>query len=414
MQYNIGLIRRILIVLVVMLGTQSLAALSAERDSLIVSLITCNPGRQVYELCGHMAIRIRNQQMDSVWNYGIYDFNKPNFIYRFVKGETDYVLAGYPFQWFMPEYIAGGRKVVEQELNLNQREARKLLAKLQWECRPENRVYRYNYVKDNCATRPIQRLDSVVNLRINYPELKAATTFREEMRRYHKNYPWYQFGIDLALGSGIDRPITSREAMFAPVDAVAKIDSAKFENGRQLVAKVNILNPDSGMAQLPPTPWYASPLFCCWWFFVMVALLCWFQWSQRRILKGAYFLWFALCGLAGCVISFLVFVSTHEATSPNFLLIWLNPLQLVFAVSVVKKSWRGLARFLAWTETAVMIILLGVWYFLPQSANPAFFPLMGATLLLALEYGILTIPRKKKARYRIKEVKNPRRVTNRR
>ena len=31
--------------------------------------------------------------MDSVWNFGIFDFREPNFVYRFVKGETDYMVA---------------------------------------------------------------------------------------------------------------------------------------------------------------------------------------------------------------------------------------------------------------------------------------------------------------------------------
>ena len=145
------------------------------RDSLVVSLITCWPGAEVYELCGHEAVRVRGINpdgtvTDSVWNYGVFDFAAPNFLYRFVKGETDYMLAAYPTSMFMPEYMAHGRRVVEQDLNLTREETARLVALLREEARPENRTYRYNYVKDNCATRILDRIDEAVGHPVVYPD----------------------------------------------------------------------------------------------------------------------------------------------------------------------------------------------------------------------------------------------------
>lgn len=87
-------------------------------DSISVSLITCLPGNQVYELEGHTALRIKRGDNDLAVNYGIFDFDSPNFIYRFVKGETDYMVAAYPFEYFMADYMRHGRRVVEQHLDL--------------------------------------------------------------------------------------------------------------------------------------------------------------------------------------------------------------------------------------------------------------------------------------------------------
>ena len=182
---------------------------------LVVSLVTCDPGPDVYELCGHAAIRIRNEKMDSVWNYGIFDFTSPNFVGRFVKGETDYMVYGYDFVRFMPVYVRRGSKVVEQVLDLTQEEARRLRSLLQVESRPENRVYRYNYVRDNCATRPWERVRQAVSRPIELPDSLHFATYREEMRHFHRNYPWYQFGIDLVLGSGLDYPLERDEDIFA-------------------------------------------------------------------------------------------------------------------------------------------------------------------------------------------------------
>ena len=99
----------------------------AEAPSVQVSLITCSPGRDIYELCGHTALRVRSGDMDMAVNYGIFDFNAPNFVYRFVKGETDYMVAAYPFEHFMEGYQRQGRSVTEQPLNLTSRQADSLI-----------------------------------------------------------------------------------------------------------------------------------------------------------------------------------------------------------------------------------------------------------------------------------------------
>lgn len=358
-------------------------------DSLTVSLITCFPGPQIFELYGHEAIRVRGLGRDSVWNYGIFDFREPNFIYRFVKGETNYIGAGYPFAWFLPEYQERGSRVVEQDLNLSQPEAQRLLSLLQTSILPENRRYRYNYVKNNCATRIYQMIDSVVTSQVIYPDSVVFGTFRNEMRAYNRNYPWYQFGIDIALGSGIDYPLNAREEMFVPVEMMRMADGARLADGRPLVRTTRIINEGNGDVTLGPTPWYATPLF--WSFIILAAalLICTYDLSHRHITKPAYFIWFLLTGIAGTIVAFLVFISSHEATSPNTLILWLNPLQLIMAVCVLWRKLSPLATALACYNIVACTCILAVWPFQHQSANPAIFPLLGATLLLAFSYTII-------------------------
>ncbi len=385
--------RRLLAIMVISLFGFSLAAEEIRKDSIIVSLITCAPGSEIYELCGHEAVRIRGsiggEKTDSVWNYGIFDFNEPHFVYRFVKGETDYRLAGYPFSWFMPEYIHDGRTVTEQDLNLSEAEAMKMLSLLREESLPQNCRYRYNYVRDNCATRILWRLDSASSQRVIYPDNLRYGTFREEMRAYHANYPWYQFGIDLALGGGLDRPIRSRDEMFVPMEMMHKAGSAHFEDGRPLVAATRTLFEGNSDATLPPTPWYLTPLAAGLAILVIFIAISYWQIRKKRIFKFVYVIWFGICCIAGCVITFLVFVSEHEATSPNLLLFWLNPLQLLMAISVLGRKLRYAAAGIAWYNIVVVGGLLIVWAFQAQSANPAFFPMMAATLVLAISYAMI-------------------------
>lgn len=360
-----------------------------KRDSIVVSLLTAWPGPEVYQLCGHSAIRIRGAEVDSVWNYGVFDFDEPNFVYRFVKGETDYMLVGYPTMWFMPEYLSEGRKVLEQDLNLTQNEAWKLRSLLQTEALPQNRTYRYNYVKDNCATRITDRLAQATDARLIFPDTIAYGTFRREMRAFHRDYPWYQFGIDLALGSGLDRELRANEEMFVPTVMSDRYAGAMLSDGRRLVSDTRQLMPDSGHATLPATPWYLTPNFWSAICFILMAAFSVFMAWKRRILRWLYCLWFAIIGLGGCIIAFLVFASDHEATSPNMLLLWLNPLQLIVAVCVWWPRAHWPVNIMAWYNIVVLGILLIIWPFQLQSANPAFFPLMGATLALSIVYAIL-------------------------
>lgn len=360
-----------------------------KRDSIVVSLLTAWPGPEVYQLCGHSAIRIRGVEVDSVWNYGVFDFDEPNFVYRFVKGETDYMLVGYPTMWFMPEYLSEGRKVLEQDLNLTQDEAWKLRSLLQTEALPQNRTYRYNYVKDNCATRITDRLAQATDARLIFPDTIAYGTFRREMRAFHRDYSWYQFGIDLALGSGLDRELRANEEMFVPTVMSDRYAGAMLSDGRRLVSDTRQLMPDSGHATLPATPWYLTPNFWSAICFILMAAFSVFMAWKRRILRWLYCLWFAIIGLGGCIIAFLVFASDHEATSPNMLLLWLNPLQLIVAVCVWWPRAHWPVNIMAWYNIVVLGILLIIWPFQLQSANTAFFPLMGATLALSIVYAIL-------------------------
>lgn len=373
-----------------------LPVMGERRDSLVVSLITCWPGAEVYELCGHEAVRVRGINpdgtvTDSVWNYGVFDFAAPNFLYRFVKGETDYMLAAYPTSMFMPEYMAHGRRVVEQDLNLTREETARLVALLREEARPENRTYRYNYVKDNCATRILDRIDEAVGHPVVYPDSVRYGTFRNEMRAYHRDYPWYQFGIDLALGSGIDYPLRGKEEMFVPLEMMSKAAGAHLRDGRPLVADTRVLNEGVPDATLGPTHWSATPLVCCSLFLLAVLAVCLLQWRRRVIYRGVYSLWFSILGLAGCVIAFLVFISEHEATSPNLLVLWLNPLQLIIAAGIwFRRTWRIPVMAMACYNIIVMTVVMIVWPFQTQSANPAFFPLMAATLALSAVYAIIS------------------------
>lgn len=384
--------RRIVILLTIMACVLCFTPCRGMEERLQASLITCYPGPEVYELVGHEAIRIRGidrkgEALDSVWNYGVFDFAAPHFITRFVKGETDYMVWGFPHPMFIYHYIDRGSEVVEQDLSLTPAETARLRELLQINSLPANRTYRYNYVRDNCSTRVLGILEKAVEpRRIVLPDSVSFSSFRDAMRHYHRNYPWYQFGIDIALGGGIDTPITAREEVFAPLLLMEKMEKARFEDGERVVKHTQILNPGRADSVLPPDPWWATPLCVAMAVMLFSIGIAIYEWRRRVIARWWMTIFFSLLGLAGCLVWFLVFVSTHDSTSPNLLALWLNPLQFVLAIFIWPRSTRGVAVAMAIVNVLVMIVLMIIWPLQVQSANPAIFPLWGATLILSAAY----------------------------
>ena len=194
----------------------------ATPDSIRISLLTCASGGEIYSLFGHTAIRYENftRGIDAVFNYGMFNFNAPNFIFRFALGETDYQLGVTNYEHFASEYNYLGRDVWQQTLNLTQAEKEHLFNLLQENYRPENRIYRYNFFYDNCATRPRDQIEAAIDGTLQYADNMTDTdtgvTFRDLLHKYSEGHPWSRFGMDLCMGSKADQPINRRLMMFVP------------------------------------------------------------------------------------------------------------------------------------------------------------------------------------------------------
>lgn len=387
------MLRCLLITFTILLSLRAEAS-----DTAVVSLLTCSEGREIYELEGHTGLRIQHPLYgDFTVNWGVFDFDSPGFVYRFVKGETDYIAAAVSTDRFLEAYRRQGRTVREQTLRLTPAQTDRLVDMIMTNIRPENRVYRYNYVLDNCATRPLMMIEKAigdtVTLGSKALEGRDATTFRNVMRHHHRNYPWYQFGIDTALGSGIDRPISQRETGFAPVVLADMIAGATTPGGEQLTLSDGYLIGSSATPPAPagPTPWTLTPMF---WASVLFLLAIWVSIRQKQgHAKAARWfdtLYFSFCGTEGLLLTFLIFVSVHEATSPNWLYVWLNPLCLIPAIFLWLKKGKCVLICYQIINFAVLLIFVAVWPFLPQSANPAFLPVILTEMLRSATYVRLT------------------------
>ena len=357
----------------------TLAPLRAQqRDSIRFSLLTCAPGSEIYELFGHTALRYQNltRGTDVVFNYGMFSFNTPNFVYRFVKGETDYQLGITPYTYFETEYALRGSAVYQQELNLTAAEKETLLGLLEENYRPENRIYRYNYFYDNCTTRARDQIEKSIRGKVVYPEGLPEKSFRSIVHEFTAQSPWDEFGIDLCLGAEADRPIDNRLQMFAPFYMHYFASEAYIVNEdgtrRPLVAKetkIVDVEPES-VPGFPLTPLMGASLFLA-----LNALVAWWQWRRKRILWGWDILLYGAQGLAGCIVAFLFFVSSHPTVGSNWLLILFNPLPLLYLPRMVYCDVKRKKDRYHVVNIVYLTLFIAIFPFSPQEFNLTVLPL---------------------------------------
>ena len=186
--------------------------------------------------------------------------------------------------------------------------------------------------------------------------------------------------------------------MFAPISLMTAFDGATIERGGErvpLVTATTVLNPGSDSGDiLPPTPWYLHPLTLALLLLAVAVVLSVRDVRRRKVSRWFDSALFGIATLAGVLVAFLVFVSTHEATSPNYNLLWLHPLHIIPAIFVWIKSAKKMVVCYHFANFAVILLTLALWALLPQCANAAFFPLMAALAVRSLSY-LLTARGKK-------------------
>ncbi len=315
-----------------------------------VSLLTCSPGDKVYSLYGHTALRVRVRETeegggDVVFNYGVFSFDTPHFVWRFTLGKCDYMVATEPFAQFARNYEARGSFVVELTLNLTQNEAYRLLFSLIENTLPENCTYRYNYLTNNCTTKVRDMvaacIDGTILLDSPYGE---PQTYRQTMHAYTEGHPWAELGNDILLGAECDTLLSCEAEMFLPFRLMMYFSTAQIEdtlgNVRPLVSDMDIV------AGVFPEEGGTGDDWCITPFMVAIAVLCLtlavavVEWRTRRMWWGVDAAVMTATGLAGCLLCFMFLFSQHPTLSSNWQVWVLNPLPLLCMPWVVVKAMK--------------------------------------------------------------------------
>jgi len=345
-----------------------------------ISLLTCDPGDELYSAFGHNAVRVLDQSTgrDLVFNYGTFDFDTPNFYLKFARGKLDYMLSVSTYEQFILHYQYLQRSVREQVLDLSPEQTLRAVQFLHENYEPQNRFYRYDFFFDNCATRIRDMVEMVLGDQLQWGETEEAPdkSFRNLIDEYVYPIPWADFGIDLALGSVIDREASKREQQFLPdymEKAFANASIVGDGPTRPLVQS------SSTVLEIEASPSPGSlfnPYILFWIFAIGGILLTFIGHKKGRLFLGWDIALFGILGLVGWVIVFLWFFTDHSATAYNWNILWAFPLHLALVFGLMQKypdNWVKKYLFFAliMADAAVVFWILG-W----QSFHPSVLPLL--------------------------------------
>lgn len=349
-------------------------------DEARISVLVASPvDDEVYTVYGHVGLQVRDpkQGIDVVFNYGIFSFTD-DFAYRFIKGQTDYMVMPQPTYSYIDEYLGRGSQITDLQLSLDSTERAKVWSYLLNNILPENREYRYKFFLDNCSTRPLDIVDQAVGgitIPDSLPEVQARS-WREEINELEAKQPWLVLSTDLLLGSPTDSLMSVRQSAFSPRYLEGILRASKKPNGEPLLGDVQYYSPTRVDRVTDSTSVWEEPCSYALLLFLFVVWLMGYRiiYKRARVPLILDAIGFGLAGLGGCVIFYVAILSEHQFVSPNYNLWVLHPLHLLLAVPLMCiSSWRGLLVCYHFANFVAITVFMLVAYCLPQHFNVALY-----------------------------------------
>jgi hypothetical protein len=294
-----------------------------------ISVLTCANGEELYTTFGHTAIRIQDvtNNLNVVFNYGMFDFSEGNFYLKFVKGDLQYYVAASSYDQFLYEYQLEKREVIEQTLNLSRQQKQNLLELLTTSLYSEEKYYTYKFIDRNCTTMVVDKLNTVLG-DTNQIRKSSNTdlTYRETLYPYFENYFWYKLGINIIFGQRVDDNATQ---LFLPIELLNSLNKISID-GKPLVAS----NESIVKAEQPN---FAFNFFNSIYFISSILLV--IILINKRILFTIYLI---ILGFLGIFFIWVGSYSLHKELLLNYNILLFNPIFLLIPFIKSGRILRGL------------------------------------------------------------------------
>jgi len=319
------------------------------KSQIEISLLTCSSGAETFTAWGHSAIRIidPDSNTDIVYNFGLFDFDTPNFYPKFIKGKLKYKLGVHQTYHFYTSYFDENRQIIEQTLNLSDESETKIIERLEYLNRPENKYYLYSFVGKNCTS---ELRDLILeNVETNFDNSLTQKSYRDQLNESLNDKLWVKFGMSLIMGYKIDRNINKFESLFLPDNLCSELNNLQT-NKQPIVKEEQIYNKvdNSGSAY----PFIINPIFI---FSLVLVLIVFIKSNYVQIPLQI------IIGLLGLVILVVSLYTEHPELQYNLNLLWINPLYLF---SVFKyKNKPNIRKYLTLFIQAFIIIMIPIWIF---------------------------------------------------
>jgi hypothetical protein len=356
------------------LAPSGIAKSTEPGSNLTVYLLTFGMGDEVWERFGHNAIWIkdRTRGTDTTYNWGMFDFNQPDFVRRFLTGDTRYWMQGIDLDSMLDAYKRANRSILAQELNLTPAQRLSLQQYVQLNEKPENKFYRYDYYRDNCSTRLRDALDHAVGGQLQTSTVSRQTsgTYRSHtLRLLGSDIPMYT-GADLALGHPADKPISVWQEMFLPVRMASDVRSVSLTDstGAQIpFVRSEMVLFTAGRAPEPSAPPNYFPWFVALGIVIAAGMIALVR-SAEGGSKIAFFLataistlWSLIAGACGVALVIAWVFTRHYFMSRNENLLHLDPLSLCLVVLIPLAVYgrRGVSRAIKLAGFVAALSLVG-------------------------------------------------------
>ncbi|MDR0527031.1 MAG: DUF4105 domain-containing protein [Spirochaetaceae bacterium] len=310
-------------------------------DYLNIKLAVIGPGDELYFWWGHLGLLVEDELSGNArfYDYGVFTFRSDNFISNFALGRLWYTTIVSNASDAIAEYVASNRDITFLTLNLSNEQKLEFLRLTENNIRPENRDYLYNHFSDNCVTRILNNIDTVLDGAFYRAakEQKGRFTLRGHVRRHTARHPFADWLLNFWMGQVIDKKISAKEEMFLPseVERFASGFNYTDANGKErpLISKVE----KAYISDRPPVleaPWNNIPFAVCGgiiiaFYFIFSIFIAKKDASLGLKLYGAGNAIFGLLfGIAGSLLFFMEFWTNHDYTFENSNVIFANPLLL--------------------------------------------------------------------------------------
>ena len=308
-----------------------------------ISVITCDVGNESYSLFGHTALRIQDtiNKLDVVYNYGAFDFETPNFVAKFAKGDLQYFAVANTYSNFISEYLYLKRSVFEQELNISTALKQQLFENLNASLRSGDSHYTYKFIDKNCTSMLIEIINKTLGSAIIIKRENTAVSFRSILYPYFDNHFYEQLGTSIIFGTKVDQ---AGKHLFLPFELMKSLETTQY-SGKLLAKKTTKLVDEKYIA------------IDSWWnnWYSYLAVLALIIVLNLGLLNQCYF-W--ILGAIGILFLFLGFYSQHLELANNYNVLLFNPALIALAVVLKNKKQLKLSTNLAYFNLGSLLVYL--------------------------------------------------------
>ena len=381
-------------------------------DDVDVFLLTVGRGELIHSLFGHTFLRVvdKKRHLDMNFNWGMFDFQDPAFLWKFYRGDLNYYLEASDFYSLIAAYRnIEHRRVTQERVNLTAKQKETLIKRLRWNSEPDHVHYAYSQVWNNCSTKPRDYLDEALGGKIQaiYGRRPGRTGFRPFIRDGARQFWWADIGLDSLLNSTYDRPISNWEEMFLPAKLREHLLAMPaYDDVGHIVPGKNLLSESQAIVDLPEPPAPRDPYFTLGVILTAPLALLWLLLAERypratflRLL-GLYAVGFGLWSFVwGAQFVFQWSFALYFETKRNALLWIFWPIDFIFAAwglrLLVKGAlpppgsrWNKWIKRLSWTHLFTTAALVLLWATLRVQQDVAA-PLATSGMAGALFYGLV-------------------------